>query len=67
MTCCIPEVQKTLSMEVNMGMITPDWYIMRPFRLWANAVTYLSAGYHACVLNMLSPMTGDKLSYDVHR
>lgn len=49
-----------------MGMITHDWYIMRPFRIWANAVAYMSAGYFACLTNSLSPMTGEELTYSVH-
>jgi hypothetical protein len=47
-------------------MITSDWYIMRPFRIWANAVAYLSAGYFTCLTNTLSPMTGKPLSHSVH-
>lgn len=47
-------------------MITPDWYIMRPFRMWANAVRYMSAGYFTCAQNAITPLTGEALSYTVH-
>lgn len=50
-----------------MNMITPEWYAMRPFRTWATFAAYSSAGYFACLNNLLSPITGNALLYNVYR
>lgn len=50
-----------------MRKITNDYYLMKPFRQWAKAVSYLSAGYFAVVSNIMSPMTNNELQYAVYR
>ena len=47
------------------SMITADWYAMRPFRVWATAVKYMSAGFFACLNNALVPHAGGEYQYNV--
>lgn len=47
------------------SIITPQWRMMTPFRVWQQAFAYTTAGMCAVFENNLSPRTGHALKYDV--